>query len=248
MSVSEMEIKGRIHSIETFGAVDGPGIRYVVFLQGCALRCAYCHNPDSWNTDGGEETTSAEVVSDILQYRNFIKSGGVTVSGGEPMLQPEFTADILRRCNALGINTALDTSGYAPEKTAFMLAECTDLLLLDIKAADDELCVKLTGKSNRYAIKLLDYCEKIGREVIIRHVLVPDLTLTEDNLNRLAERLEKYSCVTKTELLPFHKIGEYKWKQLELPYTLAETLPPTSAQTEFAAEILRKKGLNVSVK
>ena len=243
-----MGIKGRIHSVETFGAVDGPGIRYVVFMQGCQLRCMYCHNPDSWDMRGGREISSRALAEDIKQYYHFIKNGGVTVSGGEPMLQGEFVLDLLERCRKIPLHTAVDTSGYGVESIVKKVADNCDLILLDIKAPNDELFRKLTGKPLRPTLDLLDYCERIGREVWIRHVLLPGITMTDDGLHALAKLISRYSCVKKTELLPFHKIGEYKWKELKLPYKLSDTMPPTRTELEHAASILRIKGLKVECK
>ena len=171
-------VTGRVHSFESFGTLDGPGVRFVVFLQGCPLRCRYCHNPDTWELGGGMEISSAEVVGKIESCRNFIRSGGVTLSGGEPLMQPEFARDILERCARAGFHTALDTAGSVPLERSRPVIDRADLLLLDIKALNPALCRELTGRDNRNTLATLDYCEETARPVWIRHVLVPGFTLS----------------------------------------------------------------------
>lgn len=166
-------VMGRIHSVESFGALDGPGIRYVLFLQGCPMRCAFCHNPDSWNAQGGEKVGSKAVVADILRYRNFIQKGGVTLSGGEPLMQPEFAASILEGCRENGLHTAIDTAGSVSLFHCRRAVDQADLLLLDIKAARDELFRKITGRGMDNTLELLNHCENVRKPVWIRHVLVP---------------------------------------------------------------------------
>ena len=204
------ETIGYIHSVESFGAVDGPGVRFVVFLQGCPLRCLFCHNPDTWNQGEGTKMTANELFDQIKQYKNFIKNGGVTLSGGEPLMQPEFILDVLNLCKAEGIHTAIDTSGGVPLITAKAAIEAADMLLLDIKDIDKEDCEKLTGQSNTNAMAILNHCDYIGKDVWIRHVLIPEYTMNYDKLDRLARVLSWYSCIKKIELMPFHKMGEYK--------------------------------------
>lgn len=239
------EIPGRIHSVETFGALDGPGIRYVVFLQGCLLRCAYCHNPDTWDKCDGTSTTAGEVVEKILPYRNFIRSGGVTLSGGEPLVQPDFTAAILRLCKEQGFHTAVDTCGAVPMEKCQEALELADMLLLDIKALDSEECKSLTGMGNENALRLLNWCEEVKKPIWIRHVCVPGLTFQTDKLQKLADFLSPFSCIEKVELLPFHKMGAYKWDALKIPFTLADIPEPTAAEMEKAQAIFRKAGLPI---
>ncbi|MCL1920552.1 MAG: pyruvate formate-lyase-activating protein [Kiritimatiellaeota bacterium] len=222
-----LPVTGRVHSIETFGTLDGPGIRYVLFLQGCPLRCLYCHNPDSRALNAGTEMRADEVLADILTYSNFIRSGGVTLSGGEPLLQPEFARAVLEGCRANGLHTALDTSGAVPLEASRPLLELADLVLLDIKALDNGLCETLTGAGNADTLATLDHCERIRKPVWIRHVLVPGYTLDDAHLKALAAHLKNYSVIQKVELLPFHKMGEYKWAKLGYAYTLAQTPEPT---------------------
>ena len=183
-------VTGRIHSVESFGALDGPGIRYVLFLQGCPLRCLFCHNPDSWRPDGGQEIGSVDVVQDILRYRNFIHHGGVTLSGGEPLMQPAFCASILEGCRENGLHTALDTSGAVSLLHCRQAVDAADLLLLDIKAAADELFRRITGRGMDNTLEILNRCENIGKPVWIRHVLVPGLTLNRERLHQLGRLLK----------------------------------------------------------
>jgi pyruvate formate lyase activating enzyme len=236
-------VTGRIHSVESFGTLDGPGIRYVLFMQGCPLRCLYCHNPDARSLEAGRTMTVGEVLADILTYRSFIAKGGVTLSGGEPLLQAEFACELLDGCRANHLHTALDTSGAIPLDASRPAIDRADLLLLDIKAIDDELCVKLTGASNRNALATLDYCESTKKAVWIRHVVVPGYTLDEGRLTRLADYLRRFSCIRRVELLPFHKMGEYKWEAMKCPYQLTFTPPPTDIQMAKARAIFRCRGL-----
>lgn len=241
----EKEVLGRIHSLETLGAVDGPGIRVVVFVQGCALRCLYCHNPDSWKVDGGTVVAAHEIVKKIKDYGPFIKNGGVTISGGEPLLQPMFVAEILKLCKQEGIHTAVDTAGSVELKEALPVLEFSDMLLLDIKDLNEQDCVRLCGISPKRTISILNYCESVGKRVWIRHVLVPGHTLNTEKLNNLAVFLKGYSCVEKIELLPFHKMGEYKWRDLNYYYSLADVREPSRLEVEKSFKIFKLHGLQV---
>ncbi len=240
-----MDIKttGRIHSTESFGAVDGPGIRFVVFFQGCPLKCKFCHNPDSLDEKGGTVVTAEELIKKILTYKNFIKKGGVTLSGGEPLMQIDFCVALLEGCKKNNIHTAIDTSGYAELFEVIEAIDLADLILLDIKEIDEADCIELTGKTNKNAFEMLDYCETQNKPVWIRHVLVPTMSMQDEKLHRLGEKLSHYECIQKVELLPFHKMGEYKWKELDLEYQLADILEPTSEQIKNATEILKKYNL-----
>lgn len=230
-------VTGRIHSIESFGTLDGPGIRYVLFLQGCPLRCLYCHNPDTLAATGGTVRAAGEVMDDILTYRPFIARGGVTLSGGEPLLQPDFVCELLDGCREKNLHSAVDTSGVVPLARSAPALDRADLILLDIKALDDDLCMTLTGTGITNALATLDYCESAGKPVWIRHVLVPGYTLDAARLERLADYLRPYTCIRKIELLPFHKLGEYKWETLGYSYRLKDTPPPTDAQLQAARDI-----------
>lgn len=238
-------VMGRIHSVESFGALDGPGIRYVLFLQGCPLRCLFCHNPDSWCAAGGRRVGSRDVLRDILRYRSFIARGGVTLSGGEPLFQPTFTAAILEGCREQGLHTALDTAGSVALIACRPALELADMLLLDIKAADDTLFRRITGRGIDNTLEVLGACENWGKPVWIRHVLVPGLTLAEAPLHAMGRLLKPYTCIERVELLPFHKMGEYKWAALGAAYTLGDTPPPDGEQMAWAARLLQGYGLDV---
>ena len=232
-------ILGNVHSYESFGTVDGPGLRFVVFLQGCPLQCLYCHNPDTWNPDAGMKVRAEDVVEKIEKCRSYLRNGGVTLSGGEPLLQPEFCLDILQRLRALGLHTALDTAGSIPLSQSAPVIDAADMLLLDIKALDPDDCRRLTGQGNENALATLAYCEKTNKRVWVRHVLVPGLTLDTRKLKALADYLKPFTCVERVELLPFHKIGEYKWRELAIPYALTDTPETTPAQLAEAQALFR---------
>lgn len=238
-------MKAYIHSIETLGAADGPGIRYIVFFKGCPLRCAYCHNPDTWEENSGTVMTEQELLEDILKYRHFIKKGGVTFSGGEPLMQWQFCNTLCKMLHGHEIPVAVDTSGAVALRLCRPLITGADLLLLDIKAMDTALCKRITGQGNAHALDILQYREQIGKPVWIRHVIVPGLTLQEDNLCRMAEYLQHFSCVQRVDLLPFHQLGQYKWENLKLNYTLKDVKPPTKQEMEWAAGIFAGKGIEV---
>lgn len=228
---------GYIHSVETFGAVDGPGLRYVVFMQGCPLRCLFCHNPDSWKMGEGEKKSDTELMADILEYKSFIKRGGVTFSGGEPMMQPTFLRSMLRLCRKHGLHTAIDTSGAVSTEISGSVICEADMLLLDIKTLDEELYPKLTGQTIHNNLATLQYCEDIGKPVWIRHVLVPGYTLVKERMEKLAAYLRQFKCIERIELLPFHKLGEYKWEEMGETYQLYDVPVPTEEEMALAKEI-----------
>lgn len=234
---------GYIHSVESFGAVDGPGVRFVAFLQGCPLRCLFCHNPDTWKTDEGTKITADELFDQIKQYKSFIKNGGVTFSGGEPLMQPDFLVDVINQCKQEGIHTAIDTSGGVPLAKAKKAIEAADMLLLDIKDIDKDGCKALTGQSNSNAMDILNYCDYLEKDVWIRHVVVPSYTLDKTKLDRLGRVLSWYSCIKKVELMPFHKMGEYKWEYIDTPYQLTNIESPTNEDMKMAKEIMQYYGL-----
>ena len=235
--------KGIVHSTETFGTLDGPGTRYVLFLKGCPLRCLYCHNPDTWTMEGGTEKDPGEVLEDVLRYKRFYLKGGLTISGGEPMLQHDFVKDLLALLRANGIHSALDTAGSVDISKSSDLIDSADMLLLDIKAPDPVLFEKITGGSIKNTLDTLDYCEKTGKRVWIRHVVIPGLTDDEENIRKLGELLKDYSCVEYVDLLPFHKLGEYKWQDLKIPYTLGDTKEPDPDHLEKYVSVLAEYGL-----
>ena len=239
------EIKGRIHSVESFGSADGPGVRYIVFLKGCNMRCQYCHNPDNWAKDGGELMTSEEVLKKALRYKTYWKEkGGITVSGGEALLQIDFVTELFRLAKEKGVNTCLDTSGNPfsleePFKSKFdELMKYTDLFMLDIKHMDDAAHRKLTGQTNQNILEMAAYLSDHGKAMWIRHVLVPGITTEEDELYRLRSFLDTLKTVERVEVLPYHTLGVFKWKELGIPYQLEGVDPPTKEQIDRAKEIL----------
>ncbi len=232
---------GKIHSIESFGTVDGPGIRFVLFMQGCPMRCLYCHNPDTWNVGAGREITVDWAVAEVLKYKSYISRGGVTVSGGEPLLQLEFVAEFFKRLKQEGIRTALDTSGAtflkADEKIE-KLINFTDLVLLDIKHIDDEKHKKLTGFTNKNTLSFAKYLSDNGKTMWIRHVLVPDITDDNEYLKALKQFIDGLKTVQKIELLPYHTMGAVKYEKLGLDYALKNVLPPSDEAIKNAKTIL----------
>jgi len=240
-------IEGYVHSCETCGTLDGPGMRYVLFLTGCQLRCQYCHNPDTWHLKHGRKTTVQEVMAEIGKYADFLNryKGGVTVSGGEPLVQTAFLARILRRCKELGLHTALDTNGYLGHRVRGQLMEDIDLFLLDLKSWDRETYVALTGVDPGPTFEFARRLSESGKAMWVRFVLVPGLTDAEDNVEGLAEFVATLNGVERVEVLPFHKMGEYKWRELGLKYRLAETEPPTPALLERVREQFAARGVTV---
>jgi len=211
----------------------------VVFFQGCPLRCMFCHNPDTWEVSEGEEFEAEDVVKKILPFRNFYgHGGGVTLSGGEPLLQLDFAVELLGLLRREGLHTAIDTSAAIPLRVAKKAIDVADMLLLDFKAFDSTLCDKITGKPHilEQEKEYLEYCQSTGKKVWIRHVIVPGLTLNEAHLKALGEYLHKFSCVEKIEPLAFHKMGEFKW-QKEL-YKLTDTEPPSIGDMKKVSELL----------
>lgn len=240
-----MSATGRIHSIETFGTVDGPGIRFVVFTQGCPLRCLYCHNPDCRDLRGGKETTVDDLVREIQKYRSYLRGGGVTASGGEPLMQPQFVAELFQRCHELGLHTALDTSGFCPVETAKPVLAHTDLVLLDIKSYDRALYQQVTSVAIEPTLDLACYLDQIAKPTWIRFVLVPYLTDPVVNVAGLADFVAGLRNVERVEVLPFHKMGEYKWEQLGLDYKLKDTPPASPELVRRTIEVFRDRGLEV---
>ena len=228
---------GYLHSLESFGAVDGPGIRFVVFFSGCPLRCLYCHNPDTWEQKRENATTAPALMQKIRTYKNFLRNGGVTLSGGEPLLQATFCEELLTLCRAEGLHTAIDTSGVISLAQSQAAIDLADMLLLDIKDIDANDCITLTGQSNANAIATLRYCEKTGKPVWIRHVLLPGYTLKQDKLRRMAAFLQPFSCIARVELLPYHTMGLYKWDSLGIPSRIRQTQPPADAEVAAARSI-----------
>lgn len=239
------KVFAQVHSIETFGAVDGPGVRFVLFLQGCLLRCLYCHNPDSWELNGGNKISLKNILKNILAYKKFYKKGGVTISGGEPLLQHEFLFEFLGALQALGLHSAIDTNGFVDLKHSAKCIERADLILLDIKEVDEKDCINLTEQSGANALKTLDFCQRIQKPVWIRFVCVPEYTLKMEKIHKLGALLKPYSCVEKVDLIPFHQLGSYKYKKLKLNYKLESTPTPSESQMKEANAIIKSYGLRV---
>jgi len=237
--------KGIIHSFESFGAADGPGVRFVVFLKGCNMRCKYCHNPDSWSEKGGQESDADEVMKKVSRYKSYWgEEGGITVSGGEPLIQIDFVTELFKKAKLEGINTAIDTSGEPfTMKEPFIskfdeLMKYTDLVLLDIKEIDDIKHRELTGKTNENILLLAEYLSKIQKPVWIRHVLVPENTDFDEDLDKLGEFISKLSNVKKVEVLPYHTLGVFKWENLGMKYRLEGIGTPTSERITNARKRL----------
>lgn len=219
-------LSGRVHSFQSMGAVDGPGLRYVVFFQGCPLRCAYCHNPDTWPFEGGQEVTVEEVLQKVRRCAPYIKQkGGVTLTGGEPLAQSGFAAALLAALKAEGFHTALDTSGVCGLTEAKKVLAHTDLVLADLKFTTEEDYRRFTGGSLAHTLEFLDLCREMGRPVWLRHVVVPGLNDGPEAAARLAELAKRYGNVEKVELLPFRTLCIEKYAALGLPFPLEGTPP-----------------------
>lgn len=239
---------GRIHSLESFGTVDGPGIRFVVFLQGCPLRCLYCHNPDTWDPKqtGKYVLSPEELLKEVLRYKSFIAKGGVTVTGGEPLLQPEFLYEFYSLCKENGIHTALDTSGAIFTEAVQKVFDIVDLVLLDVKSIDADQHKELTGVKIDNTLKSLNYLEEKNKPTWVRHVIVPGWTDDDLLLKKTADYLAPYRCIEKVELLPYHDMGTHKYEQLGMEYRLKHTLPLSKERLENARNIFRDAGLRLS--
>lgn len=240
--------EGRIHSTESFGSVDGPGVRFVIFMQGCAMRCRYCHNPDTWDMTGGEVKSADELLDTAERYRSYWgREGGITVSGGEPLLQIDFLLTLFRKAKQRGIHTCIDTAGqpFTREEPFFSkfkeLCGDTDLFIVDIKHIDEPAHVKLTGRPNSNILDMLRYLSEIDKPVWVRHVLVPAVTDDDESLERTAEFLRTLGNIQKVEVLPYHSFGVYKWEKLGIPYSLNDTEPPSKERVENAKNILQSK-------
>lgn len=230
----------KIHSFESFGTVDGPGIRFVVFAQGCPLRCLYCHNPDTWGAAAPINKTPREVVTEVLKYRNFIKSGGVTISGGEPLLQAKEVAEIFELLHEEGIHTALDTSGVVFNDDVERALASTDLVLLDIKSIDSEQFTYVSGGGKlKRVLDFLDYLEQKQIKCWVRHVVVPNLTDDEASIEKLISYLKPYSVVEKIELLPYHDLALHKYEALGIDYPLKGVDPCSKERIEKLRQLLK---------
>lgn len=244
---------GSVHSWELVTAVDGPGTRLTYFLSGCALRCQYCQNPDTWRLPDGLPTPLREVTDRIDHYAPVLKAthGGVTLSGGEPLVQPTFVAEIFRHCRSIGVHTALDTSGFLGAKADDALLDNTDLVLLDVKSGLPETYLEVTGRELAPTLAFGRRLAERGNTIWIRYVLVPGLTDAVDNVAAVADYVQSLQsigaggAVQRVEILPFHQMGESKWKALGLPYALEDTKPPTGDLIDRVRSQFADRGLTV---
>jgi pyruvate formate lyase activating enzyme len=239
-------MNGNIHSIESFGTVDGPGIRYVVFTQGCLLRCQFCHNADTWEIGTGNTMSVSEIIHDLQTYLPFIEAsgGGITVSGGEPLLQIPFLIELFKECKKLGIHTTIDSSGgcysQAPQfqENLKELMKYTDLIMLDLKHIDRKKHINLTGMGNEHILQFAKYLSENNIPIWVRHVLVPTITDDENDLKKLGEFIGTLNNVEKVEILPYHKLGIYKWEALGMDYPLKDIEPPSDEKVKLAQALL----------
>lgn len=222
---------GRIHSIQSLGTVDGPGVRFVVFMQGCPLRCGCCHNPDTWDFADGTEYTPEQILEKAIRCKDYFgKEGGITVSGGEPLLQAKFVRELFELCHSNGINTCLDTSGCLFNDDVRELLKVTDRVLLDIKYTDDDMYKKYVGCDLGRVIDFLGFLDSENIPVTLRQVIIPTLNDNEENILKLKAVKEKYSCIDKTELLAFKKICQVKYDKMGIEFPFSE-IPEPSRET-----------------
>lgn len=236
----ENEVLGNIHSFESFGTVDGPGVRFVIFMQGCSLACKYCHNRDTWELNGGQKYSPDNVFNMILKYKNYITpNGGVTATGGEPLLQVKFLIELFSKLKKAGIHTAMDTAGMVNiTEDIKTLLNLTDLVLLDIKHIDDEKCKELVGRSNSQELQFAKYLSNNNIPIWIRQVIIPGITDDEKDLLKLKDFISSLKTVEKIELSPYHDMGKYKWVNLGLNYELENVRLATPDDIERANKIL----------
>lgn len=234
-----MSVQGRIHSIQSLGTVDGPGIRFVAFMQGCNLRCKCCHNPDTWGISGGQIYTASEIAEKAGRYREYFGSeGGITLSGGEPLLQAEFAREVFSLCHEKGINTCLDTSGSILNESVKALLEETDRVLLDIKYTDDDLYKENVGCPLEKPLSFLAYLNEKKIPVTLRQVIIPTLNDNGENILKLKAIAQEYGCVDRVELLPFKKICQTKYDAMQIPFPLAHLPTPTGEMMDKLNKML----------
>lgn len=240
MEEKDLKSYAKVHSIESFGTVDGPGIRFVLFLQGCHLQCKYCHNRDTWDVNGGEFKSLDDIFDKIMRYKNYIyPNGGVTMTGGEPLLQSKFIFELFKKLKEEGIHTCVDTSGSLPLTNDIKnVLSVTDLVLLDIKHIDDAKCKELVGVSNKLELDFARYLSDNNIPIWIRQVLVPGYTDDENDLLKLKDFLNTLKTVEKVEILPYHNMGEFKWKKLGFSYPLEGVREANQADVDRAKKIL----------
>lgn len=220
-------MNGRIHSFQSLGTLDGPGIRFVVFVQGCPLRCGCCHNPDTWEFNSGTEYSTQEIIEKVIRFKDYFgNDGGITVSGGEPLCQADFVTELFESAHKEGINTCLDTSGCILNDNIKGLLKVTDRILLDIKYTNDEFYRKYAGCDMNSVIDFLEYLNSESIPVTLRQVIIPSLNDNDDNIIKLREIKEKYNCIDKVELLPFRKICQVKYDKMEIEFPFAHIPEP----------------------
>lgn len=244
-----MSVMARYHSYESCGTVDGPGIRFILFLQGCLMRCKYCHNRDTWDLDGGKLISVEDLMKEVVTYKHFMKAtgGGVTASGGEAVLQMEFVRDWFRACKAEGIDTCLDTNGFVRHYSPVVdeMLEVTDLVMLDLKQLNDEIHQDLVGVSNKRTLDFARYLQKLNKRTWIRYVVVPGYTDDDDSAHRLGQFIKGMENIEKVELLPYHRLGAHKWETLGYKYELEGILPPPKEVLERIKGIIESYGHTV---
>ncbi len=236
----DLRYYAKVHSIESFGTVDGPGIRFVLFLQGCHLKCKYCHNRDTWDIKAGNYASLDDIFNKIMRYKNYIHpNGGVTVTGGEPLLQVNFLIELFSKLKEEGIHTCIDTSGMVSLTDDIKkLLSLTDLVLLDIKHIDDEKCKDLVGFSNKLELAFARYLSDNNIPVWVRQVLIPGYTDDEEDLIKLRDFLSTLNNVKKVEILPYHNLGKHKWTKLGYKYELDGVKQATNKDVQRAKKIL----------
>ncbi len=240
------KVIGQLHSFESCGTVDGPGLRFVVFTQGCPLRCLYCHNPDTHDTETANQTmTPEELFEEIKRYKPFIKNGGMTMTGGEPLRQPEFAKEVFKLCKKEGIHTAVDTSGYYLNDEVKLALDEVDMVLLDIKCIDPDVYQKLTSQELERTLAFAQYLKEIGKPTWIRYVLVPEWTDKDHLIEKLADYVQTMPNVERVEVLPYHTMARYKYENLGWGYPLDGIQPPTPERVENAKNIFRARNLEV---
>ena len=233
---------GRVHSIQSLGTVDGPGVRFVVFMQGCPLRCKCCHNPDTWDFEGGDEYTAQELVQKAKRYREYFgDEGGITLSGGEPLMQSEFCSEVFKLCHDEGINTCLDTSGVVLNDAVKQLLCHTDRVLLDLKYCDDDLYRQNVGCSIDAPLEFLEYLNEKGIPTTLRQVIIPSVNDDEQSVLMLKETVNRYPCVDKVELLPFKKICQVKYDDMDIPVPFSHLPEPSNSKMAELEEVINSK-------
>lgn len=245
-ALPDQDTLGYVHSVETTGTLDGPGLRYIVFLTGCPMRCQYCHNPDTARLKNGNQKTTEEILEDLAKYKNFIipSGGGLTISGGEPLVQAPFATTLFQGAKEMGMHTALDTAGSLPDRITPQLLEAVDLVLLDIKSFDAATYHEVTSYELAPTLRTAKILSEHKKPVWLRYVVVPNLTDDQKHIRELAKFAADLGVVERVECLPFHKMGEYKWKELGMEYKLSDTQPPEDDAMQEIREIFAAEGLD----